>query len=144
MRVLPLLALATIIIAGCRSGDKTMAPPAESDDGYGLDMVANGKLSFERYCVSCHGADAKGDGPVASELVTKPADLTSLSNKYDGVFPSATIYDYIDGRTEVAAHGTRMMPVWGNIWSEHQGEDMVDLRIREIVAYLETLQADQN
>jgi mono/diheme cytochrome c family protein len=128
---------------GCKQANNDLDlqnQPVKSGPQYGLDIVQNGKLSYDLYCVSCHGLDGRGDGPVASELITKPFDLTTLSSRYDGVYPSTEVFDYIDGRKNVAAHGTRMMPVWGNIWSEHTGEDVVELRINEIVAYLETIQ----
>ncbi len=40
--------------------------------------IARGAELFHINCTACHGADAKGDGPVAPFLQTqKPADLTS-------------------------------------------------------------------
>ena len=131
-----------VLGAGCKQAgdDLKLANQPTVGPEYGLDKVANGKISYELYCVSCHGLGGEGDGPVAGELVTKPFDLRTLSGKYDGVYPRTVVFDYIDGRKNVAAHGTRMMPVWGNIWTEHAGEDMVELRINEIVAYLETIQ----
>src|SRR3954468_8384772 len=38
----------------------------------------NGKLMFTTYCAPCHGADARGNGPAASALKTRPTDLTGL------------------------------------------------------------------
>ncbi len=72
-----------------------------------------GKTEFEAKCAVCHGVDGKGDGPLASQLKTTPADLTQLSKKNGGVFPLSAVYEKIDGRQEVKAHGTRDMPVWG-------------------------------
>ena len=42
---------------------------------YGADEVARGAVSFARNCSSCHGAEARGDGPLAPTLSDKPADL---------------------------------------------------------------------
>src|ERR1700739_3276365 len=39
----------------------------------------SGEQQFKRYCASCHGKDGTGNGPVASELKRKPANLTVLS-----------------------------------------------------------------
>jgi hypothetical protein len=72
-----------------------------------------GKIEYQSGCAACHGADGKGNGPVAGFLITKPADLTMITNKYNGAFPFGHIYDVIDGRQEVKAHGDRAMPVWG-------------------------------
>jgi hypothetical protein len=53
------------------------------------------------------------------------------------VFPFARVYDVIDGRFEVATHGTRDMPVWGEVYRRNsaQGENgaVPYLSSREIV-----------
>lgn len=38
-----------------------------------------GKGVYHRYCAKCHGADGKGDGPLATYLRTKPTDFTDRS-----------------------------------------------------------------
>lgn len=43
-------------------------------DSYG---IAQGARLFARNCVSCHGADGRGDGPLARSLDIPPADLTA-------------------------------------------------------------------
>jgi mono/diheme cytochrome c family protein len=110
------------------------------------DPIANGQATFAAYCASCHGPGGRGDGPVAEALTTPPADLTRLRAKYDGAFPADSVYASIDGRQDVVAHGTREMPVWGNVWSEEHGEPVPladsDLRVRELVEYLRTLQEE--
>lgn len=72
-----------------------------------------GKLLFQSSCASCHGVDGKGKGPVSGQLKTAPSDLTVLAKKNGGVFPVSAVYEVIDGRKAIAAHGTRQMPVWG-------------------------------
>lgn len=72
-----------------------------------------GKMEYQSKCASCHGTDAKGDGPIADQLKTSPANLTQLGKKNGGVFPLGAVYEKIDGRQEVKAHGPREMPVWG-------------------------------
>ena len=42
-------------------------------------VLAQGKEEFTRYCASCHGLTAKGDGPMADQLKKAPADLTQLA-----------------------------------------------------------------
>ena len=37
-----------------------------------------------------------------------------LAKKNNGVFPVSAVYEVIDGRKAVIAHGTRDMPIWGN------------------------------
>src|ERR1019366_1565146 len=72
-----------------------------------------GKSEFQSSCATCHGTDGKGKGPLSEQLRVAPADLTVLAKKNNGVFPVSAIYEVIDGRKEIAAHGTRDMPVWG-------------------------------
>ena len=72
-----------------------------------------GQTEYQSGCAPCHGADAKGTGPVSKELKTPPADLTVLAKKNNGVFPFDNVYKIIDGRDALSSHGTREMPIWG-------------------------------
>jgi mono/diheme cytochrome c family protein len=72
-----------------------------------------GKIEYQSSCASCHDLNAKGDGPISKELKKRPADLTVLVKKNNGVFPLNSVYRIIDGRDAIASHGTREMPVWG-------------------------------
>jgi len=117
--------------------------PDESQEPASV-RVARGKVTFRIYCRSCHGAEARGDGPLAQELKNKPADLTHLRAK-DGSFPREEIAGKIDGRFLVAAHGPSDMPVWGFSFqiagSDTAQDEDVQRKIGDLVAYLETLQA---
>lgn len=77
------------------------------------EVIGAGREIFLRKCAVCHGSEGKGDGRLGPHLKTPPADLAQLTRRYDGAFPFWTIYTKIDGRTEVTAHGSREMPVWG-------------------------------
>ena len=92
-------AIAVIVFAGIAS--------AQSE---GTDV---GRAEYFSSCASCHGADAKGGGPVGPVLKQRPADLTLLAKKNGGVFPFDRIYRVIDGREEISGHGSRDMPIWG-------------------------------
>lgn len=111
------------------------------------DPVADGRFLYGLYCRSCHGESARGDGPVADELKTRPADLTRIRARRDGVFPDDEIYAKIDGRDVVAAHGPGDMPVWGYAFQE-TGTDIdqeaaVRRRILALVAFLRSIQEDE-
>jgi mono/diheme cytochrome c family protein len=93
-----------------------------------------GKTAYRSSCAPCHGADGKGDGFVNAVLKTPAPDLTMLAKRNDGEFPIAAVNEIIDGRTLIAAHGTREMPIWGF-------DVMVRNRIVEIVDYLNRIQA---
>ena len=43
-----------------------------------------GPALSKAYCASCHGTDAKGDGPMAKSLKVKPADLTRIAARNGG------------------------------------------------------------
>ena len=75
------------------------------------------KTEYLSSCGACHGSDAKGKGPIVNQLKVAPADLTQLAKKNGGVFSSNAVYEKIDGRQEVKAHGTRDMPIWGYRYS---------------------------
>jgi mono/diheme cytochrome c family protein len=101
-----------------------------------------GKILFRAHCASCHGVDARGAGPVAGELRRIPPSLTSYAARNGGVFPSERLRAIIDGR-DVASHGTREMPVWGDVFVRTRDgltREAVTMRIDAIVRYLETIQ----
>ncbi len=110
--------------------------------------VEAGRSLFVAYCTSCHGGDARGGGPVAATLSVPPADLTRIALRRGGHFDASAVAFHIDGRTEVPAHGTREMPVWGRRLDDRNAsmpaEEMLlapDM-IRSIVAYLESIQVE--
>jgi len=104
--------------------------------------AASGKEMFKAYCASCHGADAKGDGPAAPALKTAPADLTALAKSNGGKYPSDKVMSVLRGQANLAAHGTQEMPVWGKVfWKMSQGhEGEVQQRITNLSSYIESLQ----
>lgn len=114
------------------------------------DKFDPGKREYESSCAACHGVKGKGDGSIALEMKTKVPDLTVLSKNNGGVFPSARVYEVIDGRQEVKAHGWRDMPVWGNQYLLRGGSSYDDYpydreafvrgRILVLIDYLNRLQ----
>lgn len=105
--------------------------------------VDAGRDLFLTHCASCHGANARGNGPMADRLRNQPPDLTTFTARNGGTFPSARIRDIIDGRA-VASHGTREMPVWGNGFSNSRGgygADEIKRRIEALVKHLESIQS---
>jgi mono/diheme cytochrome c family protein len=110
--------------------------------------AATGADEFRNSCAFCHGEDGRGDGPLAKVLTVKPGDLTQLSKRNDGVFPIEKVSETIDGRTQIAAHGTREMPVWGTRYAAEVGrqygpygsESAIKTRIHVLVRYLQSIQ----
>jgi len=103
-----------------------------------------GRLLFTLYCAGCHGAAGRGDGPLAAELSSPPADLTRIAQRNRGAFSATAVYDKIYGLDEVPGHRTSEMPLWG---FEFQQADLdanqqqeVRERIEQLVRYLATIQ----
>ena len=102
-----------------------------------------GSEMYAVYCAPCHGVAGKGDGPAAYSLKTSPGDLTKLSAKHNGKFPEAAVYSTIRGDANAlpGSHGSKDMPVWGKVFQAAGHDDMdSDLRLRNLVAYLKSLQ----
>jgi len=76
-------------------------------------VVDVGKGEYNAACASCHGLQGLGDGPAADQMKVKTPDITGLAKANNGVFPFDRVYQIIDGRQEVKAHGLREMPIWG-------------------------------
>ena len=57
--------------------------------------ATSGKEMYMAYCATCHGREGKGDGPVAGALKTHPTDLTRLSERDQGRFPSVQVVNVI-------------------------------------------------
>jgi mono/diheme cytochrome c family protein len=127
--------LGSTVVAGLlvlASADDARAQ--SSPDGAGL---------FRTYCASCHGATARGTGPVAIFLRVAPADLTQIAKRNRGVFPADQVYRIIDGRQSVKTHGDSRMPVWGDAFLKAMpgaDEKAIGERIRALVAFLESIQ----
>lgn len=108
-----------------------------------------GKREFEAKCAVCHGTGGKGNGPVVELLKKSPPDLTVLARQNGGVFPMERLYRVIEG-SEVAAHGTRDMPIWGRDYRLQAGEYYMDqvydpdayvrARILALLEYINRLQ----
>jgi mono/diheme cytochrome c family protein len=101
-----------------------------------------GAQIFRTYCASCHGVAGRGDGPMAEELRRELPDLTKYTARNRGVFPRDRLRRIIDGM-EVAAHGNREMPVWGDAFkSAREGltPEAARARIDAVVAWLEGIQ----
>jgi mono/diheme cytochrome c family protein len=116
--------------------DPAEVPPVEVQPGAQL---------YQTHCSRCHGPAAHGDGPAAHTIDTPVPDLTRIASRNGGVFPSEKIYRIIDGQSEVPAHGTRPMPLWGYDFFGDEGDDEAEHReaskkIDSLVAYLRSVQ----
>ena len=102
--------------------------------------VVDGSALYKQHCATCHGLDGRGDGPAAPAMRFMPSDLTSLAMQNHGMFPSERVHQIIEGRGP-AAHGDRLMPVWGDIFTRTaRGRDSARQRIDALVKFLESIQ----
>jgi hypothetical protein len=111
------------------------------------DIVAAGHREFRHACAVCHGLGGKGESVMTSLnlLTVRPMDLTQLSKKHQGQFPFWQVYRVIDGREEVKGHGTRDMPIWGEVFRQPEGGQRVEEthvigRILALVYYIQSIQ----
>jgi mono/diheme cytochrome c family protein len=106
-----------------------------------IDSLA-GRDSFELYCAPCHGSGGRGDGPVASALRARPADLTALAQRNNGAFPPDRVRDFVTGAGRpLTAHGTTDMPVWGPMFRAFESDARARERIANLISYIESIQA---
>ena len=112
--------------------------------------VEAGKTLFLNSCWQCHGLDAKGFGPMAEMLAIETPDLTELSKRNGGVFPTQTVAMQIDGRSPLLAHGGEM-PIFGPSLESDQNvalrmnsgqQMMTGLPLANVIVYLESLQTE--
>ena len=106
---------------------------AAEPDGAGL---------YLNHCASCHGRTGEGDGPVASALSGSVPSLRTLAARNGGEYPADAVAGYIDGRSSRAAHGDRLMPVWGDVFAvtADGDEEAIAARIELLVQFIRELQ----
>lgn len=114
----------------------------------------DGRSDFVALCADCHGADARGNGPLTRNLHKVPPDLTRLRQRAHGSFDEKAVYDWIIGLKMTNSHGTRDMPIWGDwlmdetlgsgtsLEAAHAAEKEIERRVLAIVKYLESLQVE--
>lgn len=135
--IVPFLALvlgsATLMLNAQKVKRTTVVPTSAS----------SGQQMFNEYCAVCHGTDGKGKGPASGAMKAMPSDLTHLTAQNSGKFPENKVYGAIRGDVDMPAHGSKDMPVWGNVFQEmaHGNSAEVQLRISNLTHYISGLQA---
>lgn len=106
-----------------------------------IDSIRGDNL-YRAYCASCHGADGRGNGPMAAWMRVRPPDLTRIAARNGGEFPLAGIDRIIAGEeTLPSGHGTRAMPIWGPVFSQvTRDQDLGRVRIDNLARYLRDIQ----
>lgn len=141
--LLACLTLALVLVASSCAPEEP-AEPAEAEEAPAEVVAVSGQMLYERHCQSCHGPEGKGEGSMTDQLTKDLPDLTTLQASHDGVFPEEYVRKMIDGREMIPAHGTRQMPIWGNIWASSDGvpsqEQAAQERIDKLIVYLKSMQ----
>jgi len=129
------LALSTAFAEDQSKTEIKHVPIKQTSPTSGADM-------YRTYCAVCHGVDGKGKGPAVDALKVVPSDLTTLATRNGGKYPSMKVSSILRGEEVLAAHGTKDMPIWSNLfWSisgGHEGE--VGQRVTNLNKYLESIQ----
>jgi mono/diheme cytochrome c family protein len=133
-----------VVVAGLFAAAST--PPddkTKAKDQQNIHLIGSlkGVDIYRAHCAACHGADGKGDGPVAPALSIKLPDLTTIAQRNGGVFPAERVKKIIAGDEAMAAHGSREMPVWGPIFHQIQEDrDYGEIRLHNLADYLKSIQ----
>ena len=135
--------IATVLLA-CGSLQLSSAQAQKTQDAAATPLIKSiqGPALYHAYCASCHGADARGSGPMAQSLKVKPPDLTGVARRNGGKFPLERVQRLVSGEESVpAGHGTREMPVWGPIFSQIAwDQDLGRVRVYNLAKFLEEIQ----
>jgi mono/diheme cytochrome c family protein len=101
--------------------------------------ASDARAMFDTYCAVCHGKSGVGNGPAASALAKAPADLTRISTRNGGSYPDGKVKRYIEGVDEVAAHGSRDMPMWGDLFRA-LNRDTAQIRVQALSDLIKGMQ----
>ena len=131
-----LLALAALAAFGAQNSPGIKPVPVTQTS------AVSGQQMFDTYCAVCHGKDGRGNGPASAALKKAPSDLTQIARRHNGSFPEIDVQQVISGQFTVTAHGTRDMPVWGDLFRSLDGgsASIGQLRVDNLTNYLKTLQ----
>ena len=165
-----LLALIALGCYGCSGNSDPVTTAGQDADKHRTAQLLTGTANHEvplitgadlymSYCAACHGAEGRGDGPVATNLKTDTPDLTTLSRRSGDEFPRQRVERYIRNEAGPESHGTPAMPLWGPVFAEttrldQQTRDklqvlidsevtstfLADLRVENLLDHIESMQ----
>ncbi len=116
-----LLGAGMLVMAQANGGQKSDPTSADAWRAGNTSGAGN----FMSFCMPCHGAAGKGDGPLAAELDVKPRDLSNA--KFMRSKPDKHLFKVIKEGGAAAGLTENMTPF---------GEQLSDNEIGNIVAYL--------
>jgi len=107
------------------------APPAEYANARSTRWddaaaIARGQQLFQAYCLTCHGADGKGTGPIAKGLPHPPADLTHHFHRAPGDGDAYLFWRVSEGgQVEPFKSSQSVMPAFKAVLTEDQRWDVL-------------------
>jgi mono/diheme cytochrome c family protein len=139
MRCIVRFGFLVLAVSGAQAQNKPMVDKVPA-------IALSGKRTYVHYCASCHGLDARGNGPAAIVLKTTPPDLTTLAERHGGKFPYDYVSDVLKFGTRILSHGSSDMPIWGPIFGSMDNYDEVAVRkrIKDLSDYLASLQQKES
>ena len=122
-----------------------LAVDAAGAERHDPTSARQGKVTYVRYCVSCHGLQGRGDGSLARDLAVPVPDLTTLASRSGGAFPLARVKRIITQGEPLRGHGTADMPAWGDAFTKTEGIAVptIDAAISNLSHYLWSLQREE-
>jgi mono/diheme cytochrome c family protein len=141
--------LALILAAGLCGSTAALAQSSDVYHPASEENPASGKEDFMNHCAPCHGDNGKGNGPELKVLPDiHPTDLTKISLKNGGVFPTQKVMDMVDGRKVIPSHKRFDMPFWGVNFQQEgkeftpESEAKAKARIEALVDYIKSIQKE--
>lgn len=127
-----------IMIAGAGSDDAKSQHQQQVEK---LIYSLKGPDLYRAHCAPCHGVDGRGHGPVAPALKEPLPDLTTITRNNGGIFPSERVKDVISGDEVLLGHGSRDMPIWGQVFHQIENDrDYGYVRLQNVTEHLRSLQ----
>src|SRR6266702_4571054 len=97
-----------------------VAPAGAADSA----NIKTGKLVYERYCLSCHGAQGDGQGEAAESMAIKPRDYRQGSYKWRSTpYGSLPLDSDLEHTLVNGLYGT-YMPTW-KVLDERSRRDVI-------------------
>jgi mono/diheme cytochrome c family protein len=141
--------LALVLAAGLCGSTAALAQSSDVYHPASEENPASGKEDFMNHCAPCHGDNGKGNGPELKVLPDiHPTDLTKISLKNGGVFPTQKVMDMVDGRKVIPSHKRFDMPFWGVNFQQEgkeftpESEARAKARIEALVDYIKSIQKE--
>ena len=117
------------------------ARQGKTDPSTSQDQSSGAEL-YKQHCAVCHGGDLRGGGRTPSPYRTPP-DLTTLTRRHGGKFPTAYVANVLRNGVILPEHGPAEMPVWGTEFKATGRLDTTQVteRIVKLTNYIRSFQA---